>query len=191
MIKVTSPFLQRFQLDKRSYLLSARAIQMIKLYFDAINVRGDGKLDDVQLYCFLNTSTNLTDDQINTLFDVFDINGDGSIDFDEFYVLVCMLVAIHHNEAKPFLFKHSRTCFELLDGDANESVSKKEFAALGFLFGYSETSVDVIFNQFELNNSSEVTFEEFKMFVIAAIDIENEELEKKKGEKAGSGCSIL
>lgn len=46
---------------------------------------------------------------------MFDVDNSGLVDFSEFYLLFCMLVAVQDKEEKQFLFRHARTCFELLD----------------------------------------------------------------------------
>ncbi|KAL0233156.1 hypothetical protein GEMRC1_011901 [Eukaryota sp. GEM-RC1] len=122
---VKSPFLDRLYLDPKSFLLSARAVQMVRLFFETINVRGTGSLDDVQMYCLFNTTTNMTDNQIDAVFDTFDLDGDGTIDFDEFYLLIAILLAVKNNQQKQFLYRHARTCFELLDADGNGTISKE------------------------------------------------------------------
>ena len=60
----------------------------------------------------------------------------GTMEFDEFYLLLCMLIALKvgrirarrvfsssssakDNLEKQFIWKHSRTCFELLDEDGS------------------------------------------------------------------------
>jgi hypothetical protein len=47
-----------------------------------------------------------------------------------------MLVAIKDEQAKDFMWRHSRTCFELLDADSSKAVSEDEFATFGSLFKY-------------------------------------------------------
>ncbi|KAL0226535.1 hypothetical protein P9112_013859 [Eukaryota sp. TZLM1-RC] len=191
-LRLYCPFLERLYLDRRSYLLSARAVQMVQQYFDTINVRGTGSLDDVQVYAFLKESTNLKDREIDAVFDAFDLDGDGCIDFDEFYLMICILIAVYNGEQKQFLFRHSRTCFDLLDADGNGSISRTEFETLGFLFGYSEKAVKQIFLDFEIADDQELDFDDFRMFIIAAIDTEDE-FEKKRLEmlKSKKQCVIL
>ncbi len=63
---------------------------------------------------------------------MFDVDNSGSIEFDEFYLLICMLVAIKDSDEKQFLWRHSRTCFELLDEDGSGSVSLDEFETYVF-----------------------------------------------------------
>lgn len=68
------------------------------------------------------------------MFDIFDVDKNGTMEFDEFYLLLCMLIALkvgvsshlvacitypQDNLEKQFIWKHSRTCFELLDEDGS------------------------------------------------------------------------
>ena len=114
-MKVTSALLEPLHLDKQHLLLSARAVQMLKSYFDLVDVRKQSALDDIQFLAVMKSFTDLREAQIYRVFDMFDVDDSGTIEFDEFYLLVCMLVAIKDREEKQFLWHHSRTCFELLD----------------------------------------------------------------------------
>lgn len=48
---------------------------------------------DLQLYHFLRYVTDLTKKQIMLVFDLLDWNATGEIGFDEFYMLVCILIS--------------------------------------------------------------------------------------------------
>lgn len=93
-MKVQSQFIQRFHLDTKHMLLSARNVQVVYELFDALDIHGTSKLDDIQFLAFLQSVTDLSEKQIYLLFDTFDVDRSGSIEFDEFYLLFCMLVAI-------------------------------------------------------------------------------------------------
>lgn len=47
-----------------------------------------------QYYQFLKAITNLGKSQIYKVFDMLDFDGSGDIDFDEFYLTICILIAI-------------------------------------------------------------------------------------------------
>lgn len=51
------------------------------------------RFPDVLFYHFLHHVTNLTRRQIMTVFNMLDWNALGEIGFDQFYMLVCMLLA--------------------------------------------------------------------------------------------------
>lgn len=48
---------------------------------------------DLQFYRFLHHVTNLSSAQIMLVFDLLDWDGKGEIGFDEFYMLVCIIMA--------------------------------------------------------------------------------------------------
>ncbi|KAH0629710.1 hypothetical protein JD844_011998 [Phrynosoma platyrhinos] len=48
---------------------------------------------DLQFYNFLHYITNLTKAQIMLVFDLLDWNGNGEVSFDEFYMLVCIIMS--------------------------------------------------------------------------------------------------
>ena len=49
---------------------------------------------DIQFYCFMRSVTDLNKGQIYKVFDMLDVDRSGLLDFDEFYLLICILVAI-------------------------------------------------------------------------------------------------
>lgn len=49
---------------------------------------------DIQFYCFMRSVTDLKKGQIYKVFDMLDVDRSGLLDFDEFYLLICILVAI-------------------------------------------------------------------------------------------------
>ncbi|KAL7748285.1 EF-hand calcium-binding domain-containing protein 9 [Sorochytrium milnesiophthora] len=182
-MKVTSQFIKRLHLDPKYWLLSARSAQLILELFKLLDCHGNGGLDDLQFSAFLYSSTDLSKTQIYKIFDIFDLDRSGSCEFDEFYLLVCILVAINDGQAKHFLFRHWRTCFELLDEDGSKAVSRSEFETLGFLFGFSRTAVKQIYDEFDVSGNQELDYNEFRLFVFAAIDVQ-QDLEQKEMQKS-------
>ena len=49
---------------------------------------------DIQFYVFMHSATDLSKDQIYRVFDMLDVDNSGLLDFDEFYLLVCILLAV-------------------------------------------------------------------------------------------------
>ncbi|EPZ34868.1 EF-hand [Rozella allomycis CSF55] len=190
-MKVLSDFIKRFHLDSTFCLLSARNTQLIYEYFKLLDTRNQNSLDDVQFLAFMQTSTDLKVSEIYKIFDVFDLDRSGSCEFDEFYLLVCILVAIKDGQAKTFLYRHWRTCFELLDENSSKSVSKKEFETLGFLFNFSNKAVKKIFSEFDVSGNSELDYKEFRLFAFAAIDLEAELEKKQKRQEKARRQSII
>ena len=54
-------------------------------------------------------------------------------------------------ELKQFIYRHSRTVFDLLDRDASQSISGNEFEAYGFVFNLKGKAVRQIFNEFDVS----------------------------------------
>eukprot|EP01029_Cantina_marsupialis_P028562 TRINITY_DN776466_c0_g1_i1.p1 TRINITY_DN776466_c0_g1~~TRINITY_DN776466_c0_g1_i1.p1 ORF type:complete len:194 (-),score=34.01 TRINITY_DN776466_c0_g1_i1:67-648(-) len=169
-MKVISPFLQKLHLDLDQCLLSVGDLHLLKCYFDTLDIHNSGNLDDVQVSSWLEKSTDLNLPQIFDIFSMFDIDDSGTIEFDEFYLLTAILIAIKDQSEKQFLWKHSRTCFELIDADGSSAISMDEFLQFGFLFNITEEAARRIFKDFDVDNSKELDYEEFKMFTLACID---------------------
>ncbi len=66
--------------------------------------------------------------------------------------LICAL-ALQDNVEKAFLFRHSRTCFELLDRDGSKNISLEEFDAFSFIFNISQSASRRIFAEFDIDGS--------------------------------------
>eukprot|EP01135_Chromosphaera_perkinsii_P009641 Nk52_evm91s1810 gene=Nk52_evmTU91s1810 len=183
-MKVLSPFLNNLHLDPVHGLLSAQSCQAVLEYFQLLDFRDNEGLDDLQFLAFMETSTDLSEEHIYDVFDMLDLDGSASVEFDEFYLLVCMLVAIKDNTEKHFMFRHWRTVFELLDVDGSKSVSAEEFATIGSLIGFGRFAINKIFDEFDVSGDRELDYDEFRMFTFAAIDaqaeIQKQEEERKK-----------
>ena len=50
---------------------------------------------DVQFYAFMRSATDLSKEKIYKVFDLLDVDRSGLMDFDEFYLLICILVAMN------------------------------------------------------------------------------------------------
>ena len=73
-------------------------------------------------------------------------------------ILTLVLSYIQDNEEKQFIYRHSRTVFELLDEDRSHSISAEEFSAFGFLFNFHGAAVNQIFNDFDISGDEVVWF---------------------------------
>ncbi len=49
---------------------------------------------DVQFVAFMQLATDLSKTKIYRVFDMLDVDHSGLIDFDEFYILICVLLAV-------------------------------------------------------------------------------------------------
>jgi hypothetical protein len=115
-MKVSCKVFSHIKLDQSYSLLSARDVSVILELFKAMDVRGEMALDgrkkfflkisicpcscycfssiDIQFYVFMHSATDLSKDQIYRVFDMLDVDNSGLLDFDEFYLLVCILLAV-------------------------------------------------------------------------------------------------
>ncbi|KAJ3031555.1 UNVERIFIED_CONTAM: EF-hand calcium-binding domain-containing protein 9 [Siphonaria sp. JEL0065] len=171
-MKVKWGFLKRLHLDHTYGLLTARSALLCHEAFKLLDWRGAGSLDDVQFAAFMSMATDLNEKHIYKVFDIFDLDRSGSVEFDEFYLLVSILVAIKDNQGKQFMYQHWRTCFEILDEDGGRTISLTEFCTLGFLFNFTPQAIKNIFKEFDVAGNQELDYSEFRLFVLAAIEMQ-------------------
>ncbi|XP_070595516.1 EF-hand calcium-binding domain-containing protein 9 isoform X2 [Erythrolamprus reginae] len=131
---------------------------------------GSLRRKDLQFYYFLHHVTNLRRSQIMLVFDLLDWNGNGEIGFDEFYMLVCIIMAHENHLEKQFIYRHSHAVFELLDIDGGHTVAPAEFQATRFLFNIRKTELSQIFKDFDISGDEQLNYKEFRMFTIFCID---------------------
>jgi Ca2+-binding EF-hand superfamily protein len=127
---------------------------------------------DIQFFAFMKHVTNLKSSAIRTVFEKLDVDRSGTLEFEEFYFLVCVLVSVkvfifrfyllhfliqklfinfEDNREKEFIYRHSRTVFDILDEDGSDTVSAEEFNNIGFLFNFRRRAVYEIFNDFDIS----------------------------------------
>lgn len=123
-----------------------------------------------------------------------------------------LLPSVQDKQEKQFIFRHSRSVFELLDADGSNNISAEEFESFGFLFNFERRAVWQIFREFDVSgdqvnmiytngwlllrmskkvyklrvNFQELDYQEFKMFAMACIDRQNE-IEQKKRQQGSEG----
>lgn len=124
---------------------------MVLELFKCLDVHKELQLNDVQFLAFMSSSTNLTTEQIYKVFDMLDVDCSGTLDFDEFYLLVCILIAVNDKDEKHFIYRHSRTVFDLLDEDGSGNISCYEFETFGFLFNLQGEAMKTIFSEFDVS----------------------------------------
>ena len=96
----------------------------------------------------------------------------GGVESEEFFLLICILVAVKDNMGKTFMFQNWRTCFQILDADGSKDVSKNEFETLGFLLNFTPAAIRRIYAEFDISGKSELSYEDFELFVLAAIELQ-------------------
>lgn len=190
-MKVFSKLLQHVHLDKNYSLLSGRNLKVIYDLFMMLDMHGDNALNDVQFCAFLKSITDLTTTQIYKVFDMLDVDGSGSIDFNEFYLLICIVIAVQDREEKHFIYRHSRTVFDLLDEDKSGNISAEEFENFGFLFNLQGDAIREIFSEFDVSGDQNLDYTEFKMFAMECIDRQTKMDNQGRNPLANLGCTIL
>uniref|UniRef100_A0A4X2JPB8 EF-hand calcium binding domain 9 n=1 Tax=Vombatus ursinus TaxID=29139 RepID=A0A4X2JPB8_VOMUR len=143
-------FLWYLYLDKIYCLLSVRNVKALSEYFQVLDVHKKQALNDVVFYHFLHHVTDLNRNQIMIVFDMLDWNATGEIGFDEFYMLVCVLLSHENHLEERFLYRHSRPVFELLDRDGALRVRLRQFEAFRFLFNFRNQEMKQIFKNFDV-----------------------------------------
>ncbi|XP_066299605.1 EF-hand calcium-binding domain-containing protein 9-like [Branchiostoma lanceolatum] len=182
-MRVRSKLLSLMHLDNTYCLLTVRHVKILQSYFNLLDIHGDKSLNDVQAYCFMRLLTDLTKDEIYQTFDMLDVDGSGEMEFSEFFILVCVLIAVQDHVEKQFIYRHCRTIFGLIDIDGSNSITPDEFRALTYLFDFKKRAMHEIFYEFDISGDQELDYREFRLFAMACID-KQQELEKKMLEKA-------
>nr|XP_056703780.1 EF-hand calcium-binding domain-containing protein 9 [Euleptes europaea] len=172
-------FLHFLCLDKIYCLLSVRNARLLTYYFRLLDVHRKNALNDLQFYHFLRYVTDLSKDEIMLVFDLLDWDSKGEIGYDEFYMLVCIIMSHENHLEKQFMYRHSHLVFELLDMDGGHTIALAEFKATRFLFNIKEEDLSRIFKDFDISGDEQLNYKEFKMFTICCIDRQ----EKKEKEK--------
>ncbi|XP_039251933.1 EF-hand calcium-binding domain-containing protein 9-like [Styela clava] len=189
-MKIKSQVLNFIHLDRSFSLLTVKNTRLVLAYFNALDVHGHGKLNDIQFYQFMKKVTNLNKQQIFLVLDMLDQTATGYIRFQEFYLLACILISLKDRVEKQFIFRHSKLVFEMMDEDGGGTISADEFGHYGFLFNLKDHSVRDIFFEFDVSGDEELDYKEFKMFAMACID-KQRELDEKKKERMMRGIGGL
>ncbi|XP_077183172.1 EF-hand calcium-binding domain-containing protein 9 isoform X2 [Paroedura picta] len=134
---------------------------------------------DLQFYFFLHYATDLSKDEIMLVFDLLDWDGKGEVGFDEFYMLVCIVMSHENHLEKQFMYRHSHLVFELLDIDGGHTVALAEFKATRFLFNIKEEDLSRIFKDFDITGDEQLNYKEFRMFTIFCIDRQQRKQKEK------------
>ncbi|KAM7141684.1 EF-hand calcium-binding domain-containing protein 9 [Molossus nigricans] len=173
-------FLWYLYLDKLYCLLSVRNVKALLEYFKLLDVHHNSTLNDVLFYHFLRHVTNWKRRQITRVFNMLDWDAVGEIGFDQFYMLVCILLAQQNHLEQQFIFRHSRPVFELL-GELR--VGQENFHMYNFLFNIKESELREFYRDFDLTGDCRLNYKEFKLFTIVTME-KYQEKQKAENEKA-------
>ena len=189
-MKIFSPLLDNLHLQKTYCLLPGRNVKLVYEFFKLLDIHNEKALNDVQFKMLMKRWTDLDERRIYKVFDMLDTNSSGLIDFNEFYLLVCILIAVKDKMIKAFIYRHSRTVFDLLDEDNSGTISANEFESYGFLFNMDKNCIQDIFEEFDVSGNQELDYAEFKMFAMECIDRQKQE-DGQKDLPASRNCQIL
>ncbi|XP_072487076.1 EF-hand calcium-binding domain-containing protein 9 [Notamacropus eugenii] len=175
-------FLWYLYLDKIYCLLSVRNVKALLEYFQVLDVHRMQGLNDVIFYHFLHHVTDLNKSQIMIVFDMLDWDAIGQIGFEEFYMLICVLLSHENHLEERFIYRHSRPVFELLDRDGELRVGLSQFEAFRFLFNFRNQEMKQIFKNFDVTGDERLNYKEFRLFTIFCLDKhqERQKLERNK-----------
>ncbi|XP_031545220.2 EF-hand calcium-binding domain-containing protein 9 [Vicugna pacos] len=179
-------FLWYLYLDKLYCLLSVRNVKALVDYFHLLDVHRKNTLNDILFYHFLNHVTDLKRKQITTVFNMLDWNAEGEIGFDQFYMLVCILLAQENHLGEQFIFRHSRPVFELLDVNGELKIGPANFHTYNFLFNIRKQQLRELCRNFDISGDRHINYKEFKLFTIFSMDKyqERQKAKREKKEKA-------
>ncbi|GKT34880.1 EF-hand calcium-binding domain-containing protein 9 like protein [Aduncisulcus paluster] len=190
-MKVYGDLIRSMHLDVKHSLLPARSVQMLLEFFALIDVRGKGFIDDIVFTVLMEIFTDLGPKQIENVFNMFDVDLSGCMEFDEFYLLICMLIAIKDGDEKLFLFRHSKICFQLLDVDGSGTIDRQELERLGIIFNFSTVASRRLFDEFDINGNKQLDVKEFQMLTLACLDEEQKLVSYTKEKRKEGGFPWL
>ncbi|XP_006765519.2 PREDICTED: EF-hand calcium-binding domain-containing protein 9 [Myotis davidii] len=181
----TGSFLWCLYLDKLYCLLSVRNVRALVEYFGLLDPHHHSTMNDMMFYHFLHHVTNCSRKQITSVFNMLDWEAAGEICFDQFYMLVCILLAHENHLEEQFIFRHSRPVFELLDLDGELRIGAESFEKYDFLFNIKKHNLREFYHDFDITGDCLLNYKEFKLFTIFTMDKyqEKQKAENKKEEQ--------
>ncbi|KAM6224219.1 EF-hand calcium-binding domain-containing protein 9 [Rhynchocyon petersi] len=183
-------FLWYLYLDKIYCLLSVRNVRALMDYFHLLDVHHKHTLNDVLFFHFVHHVSNMTRPQIMITFDMLDWNAMGEIGFDQFYMLVCILLSHENHLEEQFIYRHSRPVFELLNLDGDLRIGLHNFQLYSFLFNIKKQELRELYHDFDFTGDRRLNYKEFKLFTIFSLDKYQERERAKKEKEAKSHQKI-
>ena len=175
-----SDILEQMHLDRSYSLLTARNTSILYEYFKMLDFRDNGKLDDVQFTHWMEEVSKFSRSQIETIYGMLDADNNGYFEFEQFYLIVCILIALKDKQAKEFIARHSRLVFDLIDDDGSGNISVDEFKEYGFLFGLDDNNIRETFGEYDISGDKELDYAEFQMFTYACIETQKAQEQRRK-----------
>ncbi|CAH6786531.1 EF-hand calcium-binding domain-containing protein 9 [Phodopus roborovskii] len=173
-------FLWYLYLDKIYCLLSLRNVKALMEYFHLLDAHRRNTLNDVLFFHFLHHVTNMKITQIKMLFDMLDWTAVGEIGFDQFYVLVCIVLSHQNHLEEQFMYRHSRPVFDLLDLDGELRIGASNFEMYRFLFNIKKQELRELFHDFDITGDRLLNYKEFKLYTIFCTDKSTDRKKRRK-----------
>ncbi|KAL1779817.1 EF-hand calcium-binding domain-containing protein 9 [Sigmodon hispidus] len=118
--------------------------------------------------------------QIKMLFDMLDWKAVGEIGFDQFYVLVCIVLAHQNHLEEQFMYRHSRPVFDLLDLDGELKIDADNFEMYRFLFNIKKQELRELFHDFDITGDRLLNYKEFKLYTIFCTEKSTDRKKRRK-----------
>ncbi|XP_059125187.1 EF-hand calcium-binding domain-containing protein 9 isoform X1 [Peromyscus eremicus] len=173
-------FLWYLYLDKIYCLLSLRNVKALMEYFHLLDAHRRNTLNDVLFFHFLHHVTNMKITQIKMIFDMLDWTAVGEIGFDQFYVLVCIVLSHQNHLEDQFMYRHSRPVFDLLDLDGELKIGASNFEMYRFLFNIKKQELRDLFHDFDITGDRLLNYKEFKLYTIFCTDKSTDRKKRRK-----------
>ncbi|XP_006978938.1 EF-hand calcium-binding domain-containing protein 9 [Peromyscus maniculatus bairdii] len=173
-------FLWYLYLDKIYCLLSLRNVKALMEYFHLLDAHRRNTLNDVLFFHFLHHVTNMKITQIKMIFDMLDWTAVGEIGFDQFYVLVCIVLSHQNHLENQFMYRHSRPVFDLLDLDGELKIDASHFEMYRFLFNIKKQELRDLFHDFDITGDRLLNYKEFKLYTIFCTDKSTDRKKRRK-----------
>ncbi|OBS59768.1 hypothetical protein A6R68_09108, partial [Neotoma lepida] len=180
-------FLWYLYLDKVYCLLSLRNVKALMEYFHLLDAHRRNTLNDVLFFHFLHHVTNMKTTQIKMLFDMLDWTAVGEIGFDQFYVLVCIVLSHQNHLEDQFMYRHSRPVFDLLDLDGELKIGASNFEMYRFLFSIKKQELRELFHDFDITGDRLLNYKEFKLYTIFCTDKSADRKKRRKEREEDKG----
>lgn len=152
------------------FIYSEKGFSNLKKWFSQNASSNKNLFNENQFITFLRELTDFGDHQILEVFDTFDHNDQGAISFNEFFLIISLLVARETGQTTRFLYLHGREIFDLMADRNSKSLTFEQFSRLGFIIGMSEDQIFANLKDFNLDLFNLISYEDFLLYYFAIFD---------------------
>ena len=160
--------------DSEPRSISRQLINEIGRTFDAIDVDGDGKLNQTDIkILFAKLGMPLTDEMTNEVVSAMDTRGDGVVWRDEFIEFYSECVVADDSVSPK---EQARRLFDIFDADGSGEITASEFKETleAFKLGFTLEDMGDILREIDHDGSGTISVVEFEELVIKYFPKENE-----------------